>query len=218
MMNNSTLTVEQRAEAEQFEKVIDDGQMGYVSIGLALLNIQSRQLHDGDFASYVERRFDLKVKQAYRTIRAAKVANRLTEADLPAPRNEGQAHLLHEMLSDPDVQVEAWRKLIIEKARPSMGDIKKFILKYTQHDNDIPSDDVTGYVDTSTSFHVPPLKVPSAVNPLSCLEVAVQHIRTAANALGDKWDDPAGLIEWIEEAEFSLSEIKRVLSPEKVAA
>jgi len=217
-MNNSTLTADQRAQAEEFEKVIDDGQLGYIAIGIALMTIQTKQLHDGEFANYVERRFDMKVKQAYRTIRAAKVAQRLQEAELPVPKNEGQAHLLHEMLDDPDDQVEVWQHLLTEKNRPSMGDIKKFVLKWKQEKLKAPDEDAIGEIDLSSSFHAPPVKVPSEVNPLSCLDIAVQQIRTAANALGGNAEDIAALLERINEAELSLSNIKRALSPVKAAA
>jgi len=217
-MNNSTLTNEQRLQAAEFEKVIDEGQMGYIAIGIALMTIQTKQLHDGDFANYVERRFDIKVKQAYRTIRAAKVAQRLQEAELPAPKNEGQSHLLHEMLDDPDDQIEVWQHLLAQKDRPSMGDIKKFVVKWKQTKLGIPDEEVGGEIDPSATFHAPPLKVPSEVNPLSCLDNAVQQIRTAANAIGDDWGDTATLLERIEEAELSLREIKQALTPVKAAA
>lgn len=217
-MNNSTLTAEQRAQAEEFEKIIDDGQLGYIAIGIALMTIQTKQLHDGDFSNYVERRFDMKVKQAYRTIRAAKVAQRLQEAELPAPKNEGQSHLLHEMLDDPDDQIEVWQHLLAQKDRPSMGDIKKFVLKWKQEKLGSPDEDATGEIDMSSSFHAPPVKVPPEVNPLSCLDIAVQQIRTASNALDGNADDIAALLERINEAELSLSDIKRALTPAKAAA
>lgn len=217
-MNNSTLTEEQRAQAEEFEQIIDDGQLGYIAIGIALMTIQTKQLHDGDFSNYVERRFDLKVKAAYRTIRAAKVARRLQQAELPPPKNEGQAHLLHEMLDDPDDQIEVWQQLLAKKKRPSMGDIKKFVREWKGEKLDIPAEDVAGEIDLSSSFHVAPVKVPSEVHPLSCLDIAVQQIRTAANALDGNTEDIAALLERINDAELSLNDIKRALTPAKAAA
>lgn len=217
-MNNSTLTAEQRAQAEEFEQIIDDGQLGYIAIGLALMNIQDGQLHAGGFESYVERRFDMKVKQAYRTIRAAKVANRLKDAKLPPPKNEGQAHLLHEMLDEPDEQIEVWKQLLVEKKRPSMGDIKKFIRGWKKEKLGVHDDDSEGDIDMATSFYTPPIKVSPEANPVNCLDVAVQQLYAVVNIAEDDLGDISELLPRLEKAEQYLAMIKQALLPIKAAA
>ena len=217
-MNNSTLTPDQRNEAQKYEQIVDDGQLGYVAIGSALMEIQDRQLHDGDFGNYVLQRFDIKPKAAYRTIRAAKVANRLMGAELPAPRNEGQSHLLHELINDADDQIEVWQQLLEHKDRPTMGDIKRFAINWKQKDITPEEGDFGDEVEASSSYHLPAINVPPDVNPISCLDNAVQQLRTVANMVTDDLDDFSGLLPHIEEAEQFLSKIKHSLTPAKAVA
>ncbi|WP_417386823.1 hypothetical protein [Gimesia sp.] len=219
-MNNATLSTEQRSQAEEYEKIVDEGLRGYIVIGIARMNIQSKQLHEGDFGSYVMRRFDMKDKQAYRTIRTSKVAQRLQKVELPPPKNEGQAHLLHELFNEPEDQIEFWRQLLEEKNRPSMGDIKRFAVWWKQQSQEgvLSQEASVESGELASEYHIPPVFVSPEVNPEACLDIALQQIRTAANALNDSGSGTISILERIEKVEEFLNKMKQKLMTSKEAA
>lgn len=135
--NQNKLTNAEINQAQKYEKVVDDDLLGYFEIGLALMHIRDERLYEGRFAEYVEKRFELLSHKAYRMIRAAEVAQRLQEAGLSIPKNEGQAHRIHELINDPDEQVEFWQRVLEQKSRPTAKTIDE--VAKSEQENDPPS-------------------------------------------------------------------------------
>jgi hypothetical protein len=69
--------------------------------------------HDGQtsFKAHA-RKLGVTRTAAYRLIRSAEVARLLEQAGLPIPRRESQARILHELLSESDQRIAAWKAAI----------------------------------------------------------------------------------------------------------
>lgn len=203
---------------QKHEKTVDDGLAGYVEIGTALKTIRDKNLHEGTFAEYVEERFDIKRHAAYRTIRAAEVALRLREGELMAPKNEGQAHLLHELVA-PEEQVDVWRELLAAY-RPTMKTITEFVRDRHQPELGIFEDsEAAGTLDLESAHHVQPIEIrPSDADPIPSLERALQYLRTAANGVKTNFDNSILLLEHLDEAEALITVIREATAEGRIAA
>ncbi len=231
------LTDAQRIEAEKYEAVIDQHLGGYVSVGKALIAIQDGGLHeDESFDDYVERRFEIKVYAAYRTIRATKVAMTLDEKGLPVPANEGQAHALHELNLEPEELVEYWQELLQSGERITGKRIaaKRRLVVTTaetptgaasqaaeQNAFAIASD---GSFETPIELNSvrqfsPPKVKPSSGDPLPCLQQASQLLLTVTNAIDKGGFDEFSSIEGVlNEVEKRVAQIRSAMSAVSIAA
>lgn len=119
VVRDEPLTNQERDQAKRLEKIVEAGLTAYHTIGDALLTIREQRLFVGKFKDYVWERFELEPHKANRLIRSALVANRMKAASLPIPKNEGQAHALHEVEQNEEKQVDLWRAVLKQEKRPT---------------------------------------------------------------------------------------------------
>ena len=196
-----SLTASQRREAEQQEKIVDDGLSTYVEVGLALRKIQDERLHEGRFIDYAMDRFALKPHTIYRLIRAAVVAKTLVEAGLPCPKNAGQAHRIHELAKDdPSDQIVLWEKVMESGLPATLSQIDQ-VAKEESETTSKPEveGEVAGEVGMNSVHHVEPVCFPpSDADPLPCLYRAAQELRAVSNAIDEGFDELESLEEGVE--------------------
>lgn len=188
MANSNTLTLKQRKEAKKQERIIDDGLSSYVEVGFALRKIQDEGLHDGKFIDYATDRFALKKHTIYRLMRAAGVAKTLMDANLPCPKNAGQAHRLHDLAKDdPADQIALWTNVIESGTPVVLSQIDRVASETTTKVPPSPDQkEITGELDMDSVHHVEPIAIPpSDADPLPCLRRAAQEIYTAVNGVDD---------------------------------
>lgn len=100
------------------EAVIKRGLNTYVSVGLALMEINEARLYRGShptFEQYVRERWDCSRDYAYKLIRAAATAKSLRDVDpglQSEPETEKQARPLTRV--EPEVAAKAWEKAVEE--------------------------------------------------------------------------------------------------------
>ena len=211
-VKNSSLTIEQREEQRKQEETIDNGLSSYVEIGFALRKIQDDKLHAGRFIDYAMDRFALKSHTIYRLIRAADVAKNLMDAELPCPKNAGQAHRIHDLAkNDPADQIALWKKVVEGGVPAALSQIEKIASQMRDNDNEPEEDDSdsTDEVDMDSEHHVEPkLFKPSDADPIPCLIRAEQELKAVANAIDDGFDEIDSLEEQVERIENLISEIR----------
>ncbi|QDU94132.1 hypothetical protein [Lignipirellula cremea] len=218
----TTLTIEQQEEAKFHEKIIDDGLAGYVEIGLALRAIQAKKLHTGKFIDYAIDRFGMKSHTIYRFMRSAQVAKNLMDAELPRPKNAGQAHRLHELFKDdPADQVALWRKVVESGVPIVLSQIDRIAkqIEDGRKGQDEDDADLAGEVDLDSAHHVEPVTFPpSDADPLPCLRRAAQELRSVGNAIDDGFDDLEPLHEEMDRLSDLLEGIRSKLAAVSIAA
>lgn len=221
----TNLTKKQIQEAKKQERIIDNGLSSYIEVGLALRKIQTEKLHAGSFILYAMDRFALKPHTIYRLMRASEVAKNLMDADLPAPKNAGQAHCIHDICKDdPKEQIELWKKVIESGVPISLSEILKFA-EGQKEDADLAdkttenSDEVVGEVDMGSVHHVEPREFKSSeADPLPCLQRAAQELQAVSNAIVDGFDDLNSLEEEVERLTELLNGIRSKLESVQIAA
>lgn len=108
MSQQLSLTLEQRAELQRCERVIQSGLETFELVGNALLSVRDSKLYresHSTFESYCQEKWSMSRDYAYRLIGASKVVSNL----LPIggkPQNESQARPLTAL--EPEEQREAW--------------------------------------------------------------------------------------------------------------
>lgn len=109
-MTELSLTLEQRAELQRCERVIQSGLETFELVGNALLSIRDAKLHretHGTFEEYCRDKWNLKERQAYKMMDAAKAVENLKAAPMgQLPKNERQVRPLTSL--EPEQQCEAW--------------------------------------------------------------------------------------------------------------
>lgn len=137
MTETSQTAIELSAhEAERLahcEAIIERGLRTYVTVGLAILEIQRDRLYRhkyGTFEEYVSKRWDVTREHAYRLIRAAGASLQLREVlsdDSPEPMRESQMRPLLSLESDAD-RAEAWnRALAMADGQPTAAQVKRAV-------------------------------------------------------------------------------------------
>lgn len=220
-----TLTMKQIQEAKKQERIVDNGLSSYIEVGLALRKIQTEKLHAGKFIDYAMDRFALNSHTIYRLMRAAEVAKNLMDADLPAPKNAGQAHCIHDICKDdPKEQVDLWKKLTESGVPISLSEILRFV-EAEKKDSDLTaespesSDKAVGDVDMDSVHHVEPREFrASDADPLPCLKRATQELQAVTNAIADGFDDLDSITDEIERLTELLDGIRSKLGSVQVAA
>lgn len=81
----------------------------YIQLGEELAAFDGQ----GSFFAFAEK-LGVTRTAAYRLIRSAEVARQVEQAGFPVPQKESQARILHELLSDPDQRISAWKAAIEE--------------------------------------------------------------------------------------------------------
>lgn len=221
----TTLTKKQIREAKKQEGIVDNGLSSYIEVGLALRKIQTEKLHAGKFIDYAMDRFALKSHTIYRLMRAAEVAKNLMDAGLPAPKNAGQAHCIHDICKDdPKEQIELWKKVIESGLPISLSEIMKFA-EAEKKDSDLTaespeySDEVVGEVDMDSAHHVEPKEFKASdADPLPCLQRAAQELQAVSNAIDDGFGDLNSLEEEVERLTELLDGIRSKLGSVQIAA
>jgi len=221
----STLTKKQIREAKKQEGIVDNGLSSYIEVGLALRKIQTEKLHAGSFILYAMDRFALKPHTIYRLMRASEVAKNLLDADLPAPKNAGQAHSIHDICKDdPEEQIELWKKVTESGVPISLSEILKFA-EEEKEDADVTaespeySDEGIGEVDMDSVHHLEPKEFQTSdADPLPCLKRAAQELQAVVNAIADGFDDLNSLEEEVERLTDLLDGIRIKLGSVQVAA
>lgn len=221
----TTLTKKQIQEAKKQERIVDNGLSSYVEVGLALRKIQTEKLHAGKFIDYAMDRFALKSHTIYRLMRAAEVAKNLMDADLPAPKNAGQAHSIHDICKDDPVeQISLWKKVTESGVPISLSEILKFA-ENQEDDTDLSadtseySDEVVGEVDMNSAHHVEPKEFQSSdADPLPCLQRATQELQAVTNAIADGFDDLDSITDEVERLAELLDGIRGKLGSVQIAA
>ena len=222
MTNTTTLTAEKIEEAKKQEQIIDNGLSSYVEVGFALRKIQKEGLHEGKFIDYAMDRFALKSHTIYRLMRAAEVAKNLMAADLPCPKNAGQAHRIHDLAKDdPADQVTLWRKMIESGVPVALSQIDKFAP--TKETNVVSSEEddsgTVGEVDMDSVHSLEQMKFPpSDADPLPCLRRAAQELNSVANAIDDGFEELESLEEEVERITELVERIRSKLGASVLAA
>ena len=221
----TNLNKKQIQEAKKQERIIDNGLSSYIEVGLALRKIQTEKLHAGSFILYAMDRFALKPHTIYRLMRASEVAKNLMDADLPAPKNAGQAHCIHDVCKDDSVeQIELWRKVTESGVPISLSEILKFSERQ-QDDTDLSdetsenSDEVVSEIDMDSVHHLEPKEFQTSdADPLPCLKRAAQELQSVSNAIDDGFDDLNSLEEEVERLTELLNGIRSKLESVQIAA
>lgn len=225
MRTETTLSKKQIQEAKKQERIVDNGLSSYIEVGLALRKIQTEKLHAGKFIDYAMDRFALKSHTIYRLMRAAEVAKNLMDANLPAPKNAGQAHCIHDICKDdPEGQIELWKKVTASGVPISLSEILKFA-EGEKEDTDVTtespesSDEVIGEIDMDSVHHLEPRQFQSSdADPLPCLQRAAQELQAVSNAIDDGFDDLDSLEEEVERLTELLNGIRSKLGSVQIAA
>lgn len=221
----TTLTKKQIQEAKKQERIVDNGLSSYIEVGLALRKIQTEKLHEGKFIDYAMDRFALKSHTIYRLMRAAEVAKNLMDVGLPAPKNAGQAHCIHDICKDdPEGQIELWKKVTASGVPISLSEILKFA-EGEKEDADVTSespessDEVIGEIDMDSVHHLEPRQFQSSdADPLPCLQRASHELRAVTNAIDDGFDDLDSIMDEVERLAELLDGIRGKLGSVQIAA
>lgn len=221
----TTLTKKQIQEAKKQERIVDNGLSSYVEVGLALRKIQTEKLHAGKFIDYAMDRFALKSHTIYRLMRAAEVAKNLMDANLPAPKNAGQAHSIHDICKDdPEGQIELWKKVTASGVPISLSEILNFA-ESKKEDPDLAdetseySDEVICEVDMASAHHLEPREFKASdADPLPCLKRAAQELQAVTNAIADGFDDLDSIMDEVERLTALLDGIRGKLGSVQIAA
>ena len=110
------LSLEERQELKECEKIIRRGWDTFLDVGKALAKIQRDRLYRADFKTfelYCTDKWQYKKSQAYRLIGAAEVVEHLSPIGDKLPLNESQVRPLLGL--EPEQQIEAW-KAALEKS------------------------------------------------------------------------------------------------------
>lgn len=224
-VTETTLTKKQIQEAKKQERIVDNGLSSYIEVGLALRKIQTEKLHEGKFIDYAMDRFALKPHTIYRLMRAAEVAKNLKDAELPAPKNAGQAHCIHDICKDdPEEQISLWKKVTESGVPISLSEILKFA-EVEKEDADVTtespqsSDEVIGEIDMDSTHHLEPREFKASdADPLPCLKRAAQELQAVTNAIADGFDDLDSLEGEVERLTELLDGIRSKLGSVQIAA
>lgn len=113
MTTNLSLTLEQRAELQRCERVIQSGLETFELVGNALISIRDsklcRETHD-TFEAYVRDKWGMSKMHAHRMMGAAKVVANLESNQLVTPATESQARPLTSLPAEQ--QVPAWKAAV----------------------------------------------------------------------------------------------------------
>ncbi|MEQ8637973.1 hypothetical protein [Gimesia maris] len=221
----TTLTKKQIREAQKQEQIVDNGLSSYIEVGLALRKIQTEKLHEGKFIDYAMDRFALKSHTIYRLMRAAEVAKNLMDAELPAPKNAGQAHCIHDLCKDdPEEQISLWKNVTESGVPICLSEILRFA-EAEKKDSDLAdetseySDEGVGEVDMDSAHHLKPKEfIPSEADPLPCLQRAAHELRSVTNAIDDGFGELDSLEEEVERLIVLLDGIRSKLGSVQIAA
>jgi len=107
-MSTLSLTLEQRAELQRCERVIQSGLETFELVGNALLSVRDSKLYretHGTFEDYCREKWAIERAHAHRLIGAAKVVANLSPTG-DTPKTERQARPLTKL--EPEQQKEAW--------------------------------------------------------------------------------------------------------------
>ena len=221
----TTLSKKQMQEAKKQERIVDNGLSSYIEVGLALRKIQNEKLHAGKFIDYAMDRFALKSHTIYRLMRAAEVAKNLMDANLPAPKNAGQAHSIHDICKDDPVeQISLWKKVTESGVPISLSEILKFA-EVEKEDADVTAespeirDEVIGEIDMDSAHYLEPREFKASdADPLPCLQRAAQELQSVSNAIADGFDDLDSIMDEVERLTELLDGIRSKLGSVQIAA
>lgn len=122
-----TITHSEASELKRLERVISKGMKSFVEVGNALKRIKEEGLYRAShksFAAYVEDKWGMTKKSAYRLITAGETVETVSHGTLDAPplANERQARELAK--APADQQAEIWGEVVDEHEKPTAANVK----------------------------------------------------------------------------------------------
>jgi hypothetical protein len=179
----------QRTRLAELEATIERGLTTFVAVGLALTEIQEKQLYRGDFETFEEyclKRWAIKRAHAYRLINAAEVVGALSPmGDIPKGEREARELVTLLKRAGPDAVRQAWAEL-----REEHGDnITAEKVRMAVH-----------YSSASSDWYTPPEVIDRVVKLFGRIELdpcsnsrehpnvpALVHLVPADNGLSQPW-------------------------------
>jgi len=182
MSNELALTIEQRAELQRCERVIQSGLETFELVGNALLSIRDSRLycetHD-NFDSYCREKWSMKRDYADKLIGASKVAANL-HTIVCKPQSESQARPLTK-LETPAEQREAWQEAVTESGgQPTARHVEAAVERVQSRSRPIPevkSDrKPRGSYEDWKSFQALSEDIAAQIEQMEQLVVDAQHV------------------------------------------
>jgi len=142
MMSDNQLSVVERTELEEQEKIIEAGLKTFVEVGNALMKIRDERLYrDGfqTFESYCQDRWNLSKTHVNRTIAAAEVVGNLTPMGV-SPENERQARPLTQLpLSQQSI---AWQEAVetAPDGKVTAGHVESTVKSFLEQSNQVETE------------------------------------------------------------------------------
>lgn len=117
--HKEALSGPEKTNLAQLEGTIGNGFFSFMSVGLALDQINVNKLYRASattFAEYCQKRWDITDRYAYRQIEAAKCMRSLKDefssSDKVLPLNEAQIRPIYEGFDKPTGWIKAWKKVL----------------------------------------------------------------------------------------------------------
>lgn len=107
------ISIYEKEQLNEYEKIIEHGLTTFVDVGLALLSIRDKKLYRetyNTFEEYCRERWGLARRQAYLLIDAASAIENVIHGSQILPTNERQVRPLTSL--SPDLQALAWQKAV----------------------------------------------------------------------------------------------------------
>lgn len=115
---------------EELEKVVENGILTFVDVGLALMEIRDKRLYRqsfNTFEQYVRDRWNMSHQHAYRLIKAYGIVENLQVGDGTTPVSEREIRPLSRL--EPQQQREVWRAAVASAPNnaPTAGHVQRLV-------------------------------------------------------------------------------------------